>query len=180
VSEATEPVRSAHPRSSVPILRSASPHDLDDVAMIFAYYVVNTVATFEEEPPTLEYWRERLDTLTALGLPFLVIESQGRIAGFAYAAQWRPMPAYRYTVADTIYVAPGLTGLGLGRTLLNGLLERCTAAGMRQVVAVIADPTNSSSPALHRASGFTEVGTFKKVGFKHGRELDTLLLQRSL
>jgi L-amino acid N-acyltransferase YncA len=143
--------------------------------------VTASVATFEEVPPAAADWRRRSGELAAAGLPFLVAEDDdGTVAGYAYASLWRPKPAYRHTVEDSVYISPGLTGRGLGRTLLEALLEACGQAGTRQVIAVIADTGSDASAALHRRCGFTEAGRLTAVGYKHGRWIDTLLMQREL
>jgi len=160
------------------LLRTATPADAEAIAAIFAHYVSSSVATFEETPPTADQWRARLAELAASGLPVLVAELDGAVAGFAYASPWRPKPAYRHTVEDTVYLAPHSRGRGLGRLLLDALLEACAAAGLRQVIAVIADTGDPASAALHYRCGFTEVGRLSEVGHKHGRWVDTLLLQR--
>jgi L-amino acid N-acyltransferase YncA len=146
--------------------------------------VRTSVVTFEVTPPTVEYWSRVRDDLAARGLPFLVCEDAGedagQVAGYAYASQWRPKPAYQHTVESTIYLAPGRTGKGLGRQLLGALLRNCAQAGVEQVIAVIADSGNPASAALHRACGFTEAGLLRNVGRKHGRLIDTLLMQHDL
>jgi phosphinothricin acetyltransferase len=163
------------------VIRPALAGDLGDVAAIYAHYVTTTVATFEEVVPTGDAWRRRLADLAERGLPFLVAEVDGELAGYAYVSPWRPKPAYRFTVEDTIYLASRWTGKGLGRALLDGLLTRCAATTVRQVVAVIADPgDNPASLALHRAYGFSSAGRLAAVGFKHGRWVDTELMQRDL
>ena len=118
--------------------------------------------------------------MTGRGLPFLVATMGGGVAGFAYASPWRPKPAYRYTVEDSVYLAPDRTGQGLGRALLGALLIRCAQADVRQVVAVIADSGDGASVALHRSFGFAHVGRLTAVGHKHGRWVDTVLMQRDL
>jgi phosphinothricin acetyltransferase len=150
------------------------------VAGILAFYVTNTVATFEMEPPGVPQWRQRLADLTERKLPFLVAEAAGTVAGYAYASPWRPKPAYRHTVEDSVYLAPGQRGRGLGRLLLESLLAGCADAGVRQVIAVIADSGDPASAALHRACGFADAGRLSHVGFKHGRWIDTVLMQREL
>lgn len=162
------------------ITRPAAPADLPAVAGIYEHYVTHTVATFEETPPTVAQWRQRLDDLTGRGLPFLVADLAGEVAGYAYAAPWRPKPAYRYTVEDTIYLDPAQTGRGLGRLLLGALLTESTRAGMRQMIAVIADTGRADSVELHRRFGFTDAGLLVAVGSKHGRWVDTRLMQRPL
>ncbi|WP_329104641.1 GNAT family N-acetyltransferase [Micromonospora sp. NBC_01699] len=161
-------------------VRPVEPADLDEVARIYAHYVTESVATFDEVPLTVTDWGRKAETLRAAGLPFLVVEVRGRVAGFGYAAQWRPKPAYRHSVENTIYLAPDSTGGGLGSLLLGAVLDECAAVGVRQVVAVIADTGSDASAALHRRHGFTEVGRLRSVGFKHGRWIDTVLFQRDL
>ncbi|QMU71237.1 GNAT family N-acetyltransferase [Streptacidiphilus sp. P02-A3a] len=162
------------------VVRPAVAADLDAVAEIYAHYVLHTVATFEESPPAVAAWDRRLDDLAARGLPFLVAEVSGEVVGYAYAAPWRPKPAYRHTVEDSVYLAPGRTGQGLGGALLRRLSAGCARAGVRQLIAVIADTGGDASVALHRRLGFTEAGRLTAVGYKHGRWIDTLLMQRTL
>ncbi|GAA3776160.1 GNAT family N-acetyltransferase [Plantactinospora mayteni] len=158
----------------------ATAADAPAIAGIFAYYVLNSVATFEETPPTAADWRRRLDALTARGLPFLTAKTGDEVHGFAYAAPWRPKPAYRQTVEDTIYLAPEETGRGVGRALLAALLRHCRERDVRQVVAVIADTGDPASAALHRSAGFGHAGRLVSVGYKHGRWIDTVLMQLDL
>jgi L-amino acid N-acyltransferase YncA len=159
-------------------LRPATAADLGAIAGIFAHYVTSSVITFEETPPDGAHWRARLRRQAESGLPFLVADVTGTVAGYAYASPWRPQPAYRHTVEDSVYLAAGRRGRGLGRLLLDGLLAGCAAAGARQVIAVIADTGDPASLALHRACGFTDAGRLREVGGKHGRVIDTVLLQR--
>jgi L-amino acid N-acyltransferase YncA len=161
-------------------LRPATPADLGAVAAIFAHYVTSSVITFEETPPAVAHWRGQLGQRAADGLPFLVADVAGTVAGYAYASPWRPKPAYRHTAEDSVYLAPDRRGRGLGRLLLDGLLTGCAAAGVRQVIAVIADTGDPASLALHRACGFADAGRLREVGDKHGRRIDTVLLQRAL
>ena len=162
------------------LLRHATAADAEAIAAIFAHYVTGSVVTFEVTPPTAGQWRDRLAALAGSGLPVLVAELDGAVAGYAYATAWRPKPAYRHTVEDTVYLAPESRGHGLGRLLLEALLEACSAAGARQVIAVIADTGDRASVALHRRCGFTDAGRLAEVGRKHGRWVDTILLQRPL
>ncbi|MFB9833544.1 GNAT family N-acetyltransferase [Actinoallomurus acaciae] len=162
------------------VIRPAVPADLTAVAEIYAHYVSHTVITFDQVPPTVAGWRRRLDDLTGRDLPFLVADLDGDVAGYAYAAPWRPKPAYRYTVEDSIYLAPDRIGAGLGGALLGTLLPRCAQAGIRQLIAVIADTGNGASTALHRRFGFAHAGRLTGVGYKHGRSVDTMLMQRDL
>ncbi|MFE6223090.1 MULTISPECIES: GNAT family N-acetyltransferase [unclassified Streptomyces] len=161
-------------------VRPATEADLDAVAAIYAHYVDHTVVTFDETAPPPSFWRSRLAELTGRGLPFLVAEDAGRIAGYAYAAPWRPKPAYRHSVEHSVYLSPAHTGRGLGGALMGALIDACAAAGVRQMIAVVADSGTAASLALHRRLGFTEAGRLTAVGHKHGRWVDTVLLQRSL
>ena len=161
-------------------VRAAVAADLEPVAAICAHYVTTTVTTFEEVPPAAADWQRRLDDLAGRNLPFLVAEQDGAVCGYAYAAPWRPKPAYRYTVEDTVYISPAHTGRGLGRALLTALLAGCERAGARQVIAVIADTGSDASVELHRRLGFTTAGRLRHVGRKHGQWIDTVLMQREL
>ncbi|MEV4292167.1 N-acetyltransferase family protein [Nonomuraea bangladeshensis] len=162
------------------VIRAAVPADLAAVTAINAHYVANTVITFEETLPTVADWQARLADLTARGFPFLVADVGGEVAGYAYAGPWRPKPAYRHTVEDSIYLAPGHVGRGLGGALLAALIDGATAAGLRRMIAVIADAGDDRSIALHRRHGFTEAGRLTEVGFKLGRWVDTTLMERPL
>ena len=168
------------PAEPQPVVRAAVPADADRVAAIFAHYVTTSVATFEEVAPTAADWRRRFGELAARNLPFLVAQDGGAVCGFAYASPWRPKAAYRHTVEDTVYLSPDRTGRGIGSALLGSLLDGCAAAGARQVIAVIADTGSDASAALHRRFGFTRAGLLSGVGRKHGRWIDTLLMQKNL
>ncbi|HTU76804.1 MAG TPA: GNAT family N-acetyltransferase [Trebonia sp.] len=163
----------------MPLIRPAIHADLAVVAAIFAHYVTSSVATFETTPPTEQDWEQKHADLTARGLPFLVADVDGEVAGYAYAAPWRPKPAYHRTAEDSIYLHPERTGLGLGRRLLSALVQDCAGAGLEQLIAVIADDSHASV-SLHRAFGFTDAGRLRAVGHKHGRVIDTLLMQCDL
>ena len=167
------------------VVRAAVPADADEVAAIFAHYVTTSVATFEEVAPAAADWRRRLADRAAGNLPFLVAEdvlaeTGGAVCGYAYASPWRPKPGYRHTVEDTVYLSPAHTGRGTGSALLGALLARCSDAGARQVIAVIADTGSDASAALHRRFGFIDAGRLSAVGRKHGRWIDTLLMQKDL
>jgi phosphinothricin acetyltransferase len=161
-------------------IRPVRTADLGAVAGIFAHYVDHTRFTFEETPPSEADWHHRLEQGAAAGLPFLVAEVDGRVAGYARCTPWREKPAYRFTAEDSIYLAPGMGGRGLGGELLAALLDDAAEAGVRQMVAVVVDDGEGASLALHRRYGFALVGRLSRVGHKHGRWLDTLLLQRGL
>ncbi|WP_158884338.1 GNAT family N-acetyltransferase [Amycolatopsis anabasis] len=162
------------------VVRPASPDDLDSITEIYAHYVRTSVATFELTAPDRAEWERRFASVAETGLPFLVAESAGEVAGYAYCSPWKTRPAYRQTAEDSVYVAPGSAGLGFGGRLLDELLARCAATGIREMIAVIADGGDPASAELHRRRGFTEAGRLTRVGFKHGRWLDTVLWQRSL
>jgi L-amino acid N-acyltransferase YncA len=149
------------------------------VSKIFGWYAERSLATFEEDPRPDQRWHEVRAELAGLGLPFLVAEADGVIAGYAYADLWRRKPAYRHTVEDSVFVAPDMTGRGLGRLLLTNLLAAAADSGVRQMIAVIADTGEDASAGLHRACGFAQAGRLTSVGYKHGRWIDTLLMQRS-
>ena len=168
------------PAEPQPAVRAAVPADAERVAAIFAHYVTSSVATFEEVAPTAGQWRQRLADRAARNLPFVVAEADGSVCGYAYASPWRPKPGYRHTVEDSVFLAPGRTGRGIGSALLGTLLAGCAAAGARQVIAVIADTGSDASAALHRRFGFTQAGLLSGVGRTHGRWIDTLLMQRDL
>ncbi|MBO0775129.1 MAG: N-acetyltransferase [Actinobacteria bacterium] len=161
-------------------VRAAAPADMGRVAEIYAHYVTATVTTFDIAAPSAADWQRKLGELAGRGLPFLVAETGGQVAGYAYAAPWRSKPAYRHTVEDSIYLDPAWRGQGLGRLLLDALLAACTGAGVRQVIAVIAVNGDAASAALHGRFGFAEAGRLTGVGRKHGRWIDTLLMQRDL
>lgn len=163
-----------------PLVRDATEADMGAVAAIYAHHVLTGVASFEEAAPSPNDMAARRAAVLALGAPYLVAERDGRVAGFAYAGSYRARPAYRHTVEDSVYVAPDALGRGLGRALLAQVIARCEAAGFRQMVAVIGDSANEGSIALHAALGFREVGTLMAVGFKFGRWVDSVLMQRAL
>jgi phosphinothricin acetyltransferase len=160
--------------------RPATPDDLAAVAVIYAHYVATSVATFELDPPDGDEWRRRYDGIVGAGLPFLVTERGDAVAGYAYCAPWKTRPAYRATAENSVYVAPGFVGQGCGTELLRDLLGACRAVGLREVIAVIADSGDPASVELHHRFGFVDAGRLTRVGFKHDRWIDTLLLQWSV
>ncbi len=162
-------------------MRPAVAADLPRVAAIFAPFARDTAVTFETEAWSAAQWAEKHVDVVRRGLPFLVADVDGAVAGFAYAGPWRAKAAYRHTVEDTVYLDPAHAGRGIGTALLTELLDAAARAGARQVVAVVADvPEAAASVPLHRRLGFAEVGRLTAVGFKHGRWVDTVLLQRAL
>jgi L-amino acid N-acyltransferase YncA len=161
-------------------VRRLEPADVTAISQIFGWYAVNSMATFEETPRSDGAWDELRVATASRELPFLVAEADGAVCGYAYAAPWRGKPAYRHTVEDSVFIAPGLTGHGIGRKLLTELLTAAAAAGARQMIAVIADTGDAASTGLHAACGFAPAGRLRSVGYKHGQWIDTLLMQREL
>lgn len=171
---------SGAPALSAAIVRDATEQDLAAIQAIYAHHVLTGVASFEETPPSVDDLRARREAVRRHGLPYLVAELDGMVAGYAYATPYRPRSAYRYAIEDSIYVNDACRGCGIGRVLLAALIERCEAGPWRQMIAVIADGGRGGSTSLHRALGFEPVGTLRGVGFKHGRWIDTALMQRVL
>jgi L-amino acid N-acyltransferase YncA len=165
---------------SSPEVRDALEADMAAVRDLYGHYVLHSLATFEATPPTLDDMLARRRACVDLGLPYLVAEGGGAIAGFAYAGFYRSRPAYRYAIEDSVYVADGQTGHGIGSALLRELIARCERGPWRQMVAVVGDSANSASIALHRRLGFDLVGTLRLVGFKHGCWVNAPILQRGL
>lgn len=162
------------------IVREARAADMEAVQGIYAFHVRTGLATFEEIPPTVEVLAERRAAVVAAGMPYLIAELGGVVAGYSYATSYRPRPAYRFTVEDSVYVADGLYGRGIGAALLRALISRCEAGPWRQMVAVIGNSGNTASIALHTRAGFRLAGTLGAVGFKLGRWVDSVLMQRPL
>jgi len=166
-------------KSSV-IIRPSQESDIATITEIYRHAVLHGTASFEIEPPSAADMAARRSALIAGGFPYLVAEVEGVVAGYAYAGAYRARPAYGATVEDSVYVDPARKGLGIGKTLLVALIEEATVRGFRQMVAVVGDSENAASVGVHRATGFELVGTLKCVGWKHGRWLDTVLMQRPL
>lgn len=158
-------------------VRDATEADMAAIQAIYAEAVLHGLASFEETPPTVDEMLSRRARVLDQGLPYLVAELEGRVAGYAYAASYRDRSGYRYTIEDSVYVAPDMQGRGVGRALLAALLERCNAGPWRQMVAVIGDSDNKGSIALHEGLGFRMVGNLEAVGFKLGRWVDSVLMQ---
>ena len=161
-------------------IRDATVTDFDTITRIYAHYVLHALATFEEIPPGVDEMRARHASITGIGLPYLVAETDGEVVGYTYATAYRPRSAYRHTIEDSVYIADGFGGRGLGLALLTTLIERCDAGPWRQLVAVIGNSGNAGSIALHARLGFEHVGVLRKVGYKHGQWVDTVLMQRPL
>lgn len=162
-------------------IRDATEDDLDGVARLYGHEVLNGTATFELEPPTRDEMGRRFASVQRHGLPWLVAELDGAFAGYAYASPFRPRPAYRYGVEGSIYVEATARGRGVGRALLEALVERVRAMGLRHVIGAISDSDSSTaSIALHRALGFRDAGVYRQVGWKFDRWLDVTLMQLDL
>ncbi|OYX29414.1 MAG: GNAT family N-acetyltransferase [Caulobacterales bacterium 32-69-10] len=162
-------------------VRPATVADAAGVSAVYAHHVLHGFGTFEEAPPTAEDIVERMGAVEARSLPWRVAENtDGRILGYAYAGAFRTRAAYRYTAETSVYVADGLQGQGIGRALLASVIEACEAAGVRQLLAVIGGSENAGSIALHAAFGFEPVGTLRNVGFKAGRWVDVVMMQKGL
>ena len=161
-------------------VRDAARADLATVQEIYGHYVSHSVASFEETPPDRAEMGRRFDAITAAGLPYVVAENGGRVIGIAFAAPFRARPAYRYSVEDSVYVAPDALGQGAGTMLLGHLIHACGAKGYRQMLAVIGGGDNAASIALHARLGFERAGTLSRVGYKHGRWIDVVIMQRAL
>lgn len=161
-------------------IRPVAVNDLVAITGIYAHCVLHGSASFELDPPDVAEMRRRHDALLAGGHPYLVAEGHGEILGYAYAGPYRARPAYRSTVEDSIYIEPKAQGLGVGRRLLAELIAAATTAGFRQMIGVIGDSGNQASIRLHAAQGFRLVGIFENVGWKHGRWLDSVMMQRAL
>jgi L-amino acid N-acyltransferase YncA len=161
-------------------IRDAIAADTPSLHAIYSHHVLHGFGTFDEVPPPLTAMDEKWRGVVASGLPWLVAEDAGTIAGFAYASIFRPRTGYRYSVEDSVYIRDDLRGRGIGAQLLEQLIPRCEAVGARQVVAVIGDSKNTGSIALHRNAGFEHAGTIKGIGFKLGRWVDIVMMQRAL
>jgi phosphinothricin acetyltransferase len=163
-----------------PVVRAARAADVPEIAAIYGHYVRTALSTFETDPPEAAEMAVRFQHVMDRGLPYLVAEWEGRVAGYAYASPFRPRPGYRYTVEDSVYIHPDHPRKGLGRLLLAELIAACEAAGCLQMVAVIGDSANAASIGLHQALGFRHVGVLRRVGFKFGSWADAVLMQRAL
>ena len=166
-------------------IRDVRVQDLPYAQAIYAHHVLNGLASFEEAPPDLAEMRRRYETTVAAGYPCIAAESGApgagpSFAGYAYVGPYRPRPAYRYSVENSVYIAPESIGQGVGRALLTELIARCTALGYRQMIAVIGDSDNFASIGLHQSLGFSRTGQLQSVGFKFGRWVDSVIMQRPL
>ena len=162
-------------------IRDATAADLPYIRAIYNHYVLNTVVTFDEQEMTLRALRHKFANARKLGMPYIVaVSPSNQILGYAYVYPWKEKAAYRYTVENSIYLGPASTGKGLGRVLLGELIERSKKAGLKEIIAVIADKGADGSIKIHKDFGFKDVGHMGKVGFKFGRWLGTYMMQKSL
>ncbi len=161
------------------VIREIEPRDIPGVAAIYGHHVLVGFGSFEETPPSVEDIAGRIAAVQALGLPYLVADD-GEVIGFAYASSFRPRPGYRFTAEDSVYVGKDAMGRGVGRALLQAVIDRCAALGLRQLMAIIGDSDNAASIGLHQALGFSRIGVARNVGFKHGRWVDLVWMQRAL
>lgn len=161
-------------------VRPAAAQDLPAIQAIYAHHVLHGLASFEEVPPALEELRRRHDEVASRALPWLVADLAGTVAGYGYCAPYRARSAYRYALEDSVYVRQEMVGRGVGSALLAELIRRCEALGYRQLIAVIGDSANLASIHLHATFGFLRVGTLRSAGFKFGRWVDSVLMQRPL
>lgn len=162
------------------IIRAAEAGDAAALAAIYGHAVLHGFGTFEEVPPDAAWMDTRRRDVQGRGLPYLVAEAAGRVLGYAYASPFRPRPGYRFTAEDSVYVAPDAAGRGVGRAVLTPVIAACEAAGVRQLVAVIGDSQNAASIGLHRSLGFQHAGVGVSFGFKHGRWVDVVWMQKAL
>ena len=163
-----------------PLVRDATESDIAAITAIYRPAVLQGTASFEVDPPDEAEMLRRFKEITQAAYPYFVAEVEGSVVGFAYANAYRTRPAYRFTVEDSIYIAPEMQGKGIGRALLSAVIEACTAKGYRLIVAVIGDSRQYGSITLHRNAGFTFCGTIHSVGYKFGRWLDSVIMELHL
>lgn len=161
-------------------IRPAAAEDLPAIQSIYAHHVLKGMASFEEEAPPLEEMRRRFEEVARHGLPYLVAEDKAEVVGYGYCTLYRTRSAYRYTLEDSIYVRDGMQGKGIGKAVLAGLLAHCEALNYRQIIAVIGDSANAASIAVHASLGFVRAGALRSTGYKFGRWVDTVIMQRPL
>ncbi len=181
------PVRSLH--SSLPaglpaglpaVIRPSKAADLAAIAEIYGFHVLNGLASFELLAPSVDEMTQRRADVISRGFPYLVAEFEGKVVGYAYASLYRARPAYRHTLEDSVYIHKEFAGRGVGKLLLDALIEGCEKTGARQLIAVIGDSANKGSIKLHAACGFKRTGTLKAVGFKFGQWVDSVIMQRAI
>jgi len=166
--------------AQAPVVRPVADGDFPALQSIYAHHVMRGLASFEELAPDVAELRRRAEDVRALGLPYLVATLEGAVVGYGYCSPYRARSAYRHVLEDSVYVQDGLQGRGVGRAILAVLIERCEALGYRQLIAVIGDSANAGSIGLHAALGFIRVGTLRSVGWKFGRWIDSVYMERPL
>jgi len=162
------------------LIRNVCDQDMPAIQAIYASEVLHGVSSWEDVPPSLEEMEQRAIAITQAGYPYLVAVCDDQVLGYAYASTYRPRPAYRYTVENSIYLANGMQRRGLGQQLLKHLIKECTVKGFRQMIAVVGDSDNSMSIDFHKKMGFEQVGIIKSIGYKFERWLDSVMLQLTL
>jgi len=166
--------------AEAPLIRPAAREDFAAIAAIYGHHVLHGTASFETEAPSIDEMRRRHSEVVRHRLPYVVAEWSGEVIGYAYAAQYRPRPAYRFTVEDSVYLRPDSVGRGIGRRLLDAVIDACADAGCKQMIAIIGDSRNTASIRLHQSAGFEHVGILRNVGLKFERWLDTVIMQKPL
>lgn len=161
-------------------VRASKAGDMAVITEIYGYHVLNGLASFEVLAPSVDEMTKRRADVIGRSFPYLVAEYDGRVVGYAYASLYRSRPAYRHTLEDSVYIHKDFGGRGIGKALLDALVEGCEKAGCRQLIAVIGDSANKASIKLHAASGFKRTGTLKAVGFKFGQWVDSVIMQRTI
>ncbi|MBA2672917.1 GNAT family N-acetyltransferase [Ramlibacter sp.] len=164
----------------MPTIRASQEHDIPAIAAIYGHHVLHGTGTFETVPPTEEDMAARRADVLGKGLPYLVLEEDANVLGFAYCQWFKPRPAYRFSAEDSIYLHPDAAGKGLGRQLLDALCAQAEALGLRKLIAVIGDSGNAGSIGVHHAAGFTPAGTLTSCGWKFGRWLDIVIMERTV
>ena len=164
----------------MPIIRPSQPEDLSAITAIYQHHVLHGTGTFEIEPPSLQDMTARREDVLSKGLPYLVIEDQGQVQGFAYCNWFKPRPAYRFSAEDSIYLATNASGMGWGRLLLSELCRKAEVAGIRKLIAIIGDSANAGSIGVHSSVGFHSVGVVKACGWKFNRWLDIVMMEKAL
>ncbi len=166
--------------NAMPIIRASLDADIPAITAIYAHHVLNSTGTFETDAPSLQDMTNRRADVLGKGLPYLVAVEDGQVVGFAYGNWFKPRPAYRYSVEDSIYLAPGQHSKGLGRALLAELMARCEAVGIRKMMAIVGDSANAASVGVHLALGFEQVGKIDACGWKFGAWRDIVIMQKTL
>jgi L-amino acid N-acyltransferase YncA len=164
----------------MPIIRPSLPEDIPAITAIYTHHVLGGTGTFEIEPPSPVDMAVRRDDVLSKGLPYLVATDGTNVLGFAYCNWFKPRPAYRFSAEDSIYMAPGAQGHGLGRALLTELMAQAEKAGIRKLIAIIGDSANQGSISVHRSVGFAHIGVIKSCGWKFNRWLDVVMMDKAL